>query len=185
MAAKSKLIALIISVSIHLILLLMFFMPGQVFQRVEARWSGGIESQGSGVDFVELGEIVVDKAVYKKPVKSKKVYTGSGKSSVSGGKGDGIDSSGSASPNVLALIRQKILSQKKYPLRARENGWGGVVRVQFKVLADGSLEYAKVLSSSGFEVLDKAALASVRGAVPLPFYTKAIALGVDYRVRHD
>lgn len=50
-----------------------------------------------------------------------------------------------------------------YPRLARRQGWEGVVRVRVQVAADGQVLAASVARSSGYEVLDEAALAAVRG----------------------
>ena len=48
-----------------------------------------------------------------------------------------------------------------YPRRAREQGWEGVVVLQVRVEADGAPAHVEIASSSGHDVLDRAALAAV------------------------
>lgn len=50
-----------------------------------------------------------------------------------------------------------------YPLRAREMGWQGTVVLRVNVNADGSVGEAAIRHSSGYRVLDEAALEGVRG----------------------
>lgn len=50
-----------------------------------------------------------------------------------------------------------------YPMAARRMGWEGRVVLNVEVLAEGSCGNANVLQSSGHEVLDNAALRTVKG----------------------
>jgi len=49
-----------------------------------------------------------------------------------------------------------------YPLAARQRGQEGKVIIMIKVLSDGLVGTAKVLTSSGFPLLDESALDAVR-----------------------
>jgi len=70
--------------------------------------------------------------------------------------------------NFLILIRKKIESKKKYPMSARNAGIEGRSEVKITILKDGQLEKVEIINSSGSEILDNAALESVRNAVPFP-----------------
>ncbi len=48
-----------------------------------------------------------------------------------------------------------------YPPIARQNGWEGHVLLRAHILADGSLDELKVEQSSGYDILDQAALSAV------------------------
>jgi protein TonB len=50
-----------------------------------------------------------------------------------------------------------------YPMAARRMGWEGRVVLNVEVLAEGSCGDASVFQSSGHEVLDNAALRTVKG----------------------
>jgi len=50
----------------------------------------------------------------------------------------------------------------RYPLIARARGWQGTVRVGLSVSADGSVTEASLRESSGYRVLDRAAVAVAR-----------------------
>jgi len=65
-------------------------------------------------------------------------------------------------------IRDKILRNLNYPAIARRMGWAGKVTVAFTVCMDGSVEELSVLESSGYPVLDKYALETIRKSCPLP-----------------
>lgn len=49
-----------------------------------------------------------------------------------------------------------------YPMVAKRMGYHGVVRLHVEVLAEGKAGEVKVLQSSGYEILDKAALLTVK-----------------------
>lgn len=68
----------------------------------------------------------------------------------------------------LTLIRKKIESKKKYPMSARNAGIEGSSEVKMTILKDGQLEKVEIIDSSGSEVLDNAAIESIRGATPFP-----------------
>lgn len=65
-------------------------------------------------------------------------------------------------------IRKKIESRKKYPESARNAGFEGRSGVKITILKSGQLENAEIVDSSGREILDNAALQSVRDAAPFP-----------------
>ncbi len=75
-------------------------------------------------------------------------------------------------PSVLdeykAMVRQKIEENKLYPLSAMEKGIEGDVWVGFTVARDGKLESVKVVKSSMYRSLDRAALMSIERSNPFP-----------------
>ena len=66
------------------------------------------------------------------------------------------------------IVRRKIESKKIYPLAARRSMIEGRVGVKITILNDGQLEKVEIIESSGYEILDKAALKSVRSSIPFP-----------------
>lgn len=78
------------------------------------------------------------------------------------------DDNGEALRQFLTLIRKKIESRKKYPMSARNAGIEGRSEVKITILKDGQLEKVEIIDSSGSEILDNAALESVREANPFP-----------------
>ncbi len=50
----------------------------------------------------------------------------------------------------------------EYPLVARQNGWQGLVKLKVQVLSDGRVGEVTIVSSSGYEVLNQAALQAVK-----------------------
>ncbi len=68
----------------------------------------------------------------------------------------------------FAYIRDKILRNIHYPAMARRLGWQGRVLLSFIITLDGSIKEAKIMQGSGFEVLDKNAVDTVKDAAPFP-----------------
>ncbi len=65
-------------------------------------------------------------------------------------------------------VRGRIESKKKYPISARGAGIKGRSGVRITILKNGQLESVEIVDSSGHEILDNAALQSVRNAAPFP-----------------
>lgn len=95
---------------------------------------------------------------------------GSGTGHGGGTRGSGGTDEADAGPpwlrkNVLRKI-QRYVDRKPYPRLAELMGWRGTVRVRFVVRTDGSVEGVEVVTSSGYEVLDRAAVDAVKRAAP-------------------
>jgi periplasmic protein TonB len=94
---------------------------------------------------------------------------GSGTGSGMGNGEDGMESARTRYLNEhFAYIRNKILSNVNYPDPARRKGWQGKVLLSFVITADGSVRSLKVIKSSGFILLDKNAIETVRDTAPFP-----------------
>ncbi len=68
----------------------------------------------------------------------------------------------------LAGIRERIAQALLYPAVARRKGWQGCVVVTFTLRPNGGVTDVRVGTSSGFEVLDRGAIAAVLSAAPFP-----------------
>jgi len=68
----------------------------------------------------------------------------------------------------FAAIRNAIIRKLSYPPVARRMGWAGTVKVSFVVNEDGSVNSVKVLTTSGFELLDNNAVETIRRGSPYP-----------------
>lgn len=66
------------------------------------------------------------------------------------------------------IVTERINFFLIYPQQAREKGQEGVVYVTFKIDAQGMVENLKIAQTSGYPLLDRAALWAVKNAVPLP-----------------
>lgn len=75
--------------------------------------------------------------------------------------------------------RIELIGNQHYPQQARAQQLYGDVQVMVVVNADGSLEQAKILKSSGVGVLDEAALRIVRLASPFPEFSHELKQTTD------
>ncbi len=81
-----------------------------------------------------------------------------------------------AKSNYKGRVVAKLRRAKKYPSAARSKKLRGTVRVSFTISKNGSVSGIRVSRSSGHAILDKAALAMVRRASPMPKFPKDIRL---------
>jgi protein TonB len=82
-------------------------------------------------------------------------------------------------------IKERILNQIVYPNLARRMGWHGKVLTSFVIHMDGTVSDIKILSSSGFKVLDENAVATIQDVSPFPKppITARIIIPISYRLR--
>ncbi|MDL1971394.1 MAG: energy transducer TonB [Candidatus Desulfofervidaceae bacterium] len=74
----------------------------------------------------------------------------------------------------LANVRLQIERHKEYPLWARRYGIEGKVIVAFSLKRNGQLEGLKIEKSSGYSLLDKAALKTIRSSAPFPAFPSGL-----------
>jgi len=77
----------------------------------------------------------------------------------------------------FSAVRGRIESRKKYPIAAQKAEIEGRAGVRIVILKDGRLEKAEIVESSGYKILDAAALRSVENAEPFPPIPSAVKLG--------
>ncbi|MDD2273137.1 MAG: energy transducer TonB [Desulfuromonadaceae bacterium] len=65
-------------------------------------------------------------------------------------------------------IRELITKQLVYPPLARRMSWSGKVVVAFTIAKDGSVGEIRIKKTSGFAILDKSALETIRRVAPFP-----------------
>jgi len=72
---------------------------------------------------------------------------------------------GGGAIEVEGCIAGKVVRRVKpeYPVRARREGWQGVVVVQVVLSSNGTIRSLNVLKSSGYDILDRAAVEAIRG----------------------
>ncbi len=61
---------------------------------------------------------------------------------------------------IQARLVKALHANFSYPLLARRKGWQGLVKLQLRIEPDGRLSHIELIGSSGYAVLDKAALDS-------------------------
>lgn len=67
---------------------------------------------------------------------------------------------------LTSIIKETIESNRRYPNWARRQGFEGTSHVEFILLPDGTVKDITLVKSSGFNILDKEALATIERAAP-------------------
>ena len=65
---------------------------------------------------------------------------------------------------ISATVRKRLAAYFEYPLVARSHGWEGEVMLGLRLDPNGRMSKVKVVASSGYRILDRSALQSVRKA---------------------
>ncbi|WP_029918048.1 energy transducer TonB [Pelobacter seleniigenes] len=65
-------------------------------------------------------------------------------------------------------IRDKVRDNLRYPTIARRQGWTGRVEIEFTISLSGTIDNKRILSSSGYPLLDRQALRAVDVSAPFP-----------------
>jgi len=84
----------------------------------------------------------------------------------------------------FVYIRDRITRGIAYPHMARKMGWSGQVKIAFVVFEDGGVNDVNVLESSGFGLLDRNAVDTVKRVAPFPRppVRAEIRMAVTYRL---
>jgi TonB family protein len=69
---------------------------------------------------------------------------------------------------VQALLYRALRTAFDYPLLAQRQGWQGEVRIALTVRASGQLSDVRIVGTSGYAILDEAAIRSVRQIREVP-----------------
>lgn len=72
-------------------------------------------------------------------------------------------------PDYVGFIQDKIHSFFVYPPEAQIRSWEGVVKVRFTLAQDGRIKDIDIAESSGYPLLDAAAILAIKDASPYPF----------------
>jgi len=80
------------------------------------------------------------------------------------------------------MVMDRLRRSVSYPYRARQKGWEGKVVVAFRLTRDGQAQDVRVVTSSGYALLDDSALAAVQRAAPFspPLRDTELILPVVY-----
>ncbi|ELG8493592.1 energy transducer TonB [Campylobacter upsaliensis] len=87
---------------------------------------------------------------------------------------------------ALNKIQEAIQKAQIYPLIAQKKRMSGVVKVEFMWMSDKTLADLKIVQSSGYTLLDKSALESIRKAsLNFPSYERnlKITLPISYEIK--
>lgn len=99
------------------------------------------------------------------------------------GTGLGTGAGQGRSGDWRRALLQRIERAKRYPPQARRWGMEGTAEVQFRIAGDGSVEAVTVVKSSGFALLDRASVETIKRAAPLPAVMGTIRVPISYRLR--
>ncbi|EIB1177642.1 energy transducer TonB [Campylobacter upsaliensis] len=97
-----------------------------------------------------------------------------------------ILSSKQSEESALNKIQEAIQKAQIYPLIAQKKRMSGVVKVEFMWMNDKTLADLKIIQSSGYTLLDKSALESIRKAsLNFPSYERnlKITLPISYEIK--
>ncbi len=85
----------------------------------------------------------------------------------------------------FVYIRDRITSSISYPHMARKMGWCGQVKIAFVVCEDGGVNDVRVVESSGFSLLDRNAVETVKNVAPFPSppIKAEIQMAITYRLK--
>lgn len=114
---------------------------------------GGIKLSGGGGGLAAAAPSV-DVAV-PKPVAKTEIAAPAEPVQVKGG--GAIEVEGCIAGKVVRRVKPE------YPVRARREGWQGTVVVQVVLSSNGTIKSLNVLKSSGYDILDRAAVEAIRG----------------------
>jgi TonB family protein len=106
--------------------------------------------------------------------------TGGGDAGGMGGEAGSGAGASAGDDETLAKIWRKIDGRKYYPQIARQKGIEGSPKITFEVKDGGGIAWVRLSESCGSKVLDDAAIETVKGATPLPYYPKPITLALKY-----
>jgi protein TonB len=96
---------------------------------------------------------------------------GSGRGGYGGGTGQGTSD---VMAGYMAQIRRKLERYRKYPPSARHDRIEGTVTMRFTLNRQGEVVSARMVGSSGFQILDDEAQALIRRVNPLPRFPKEL-----------
>lgn len=125
--------------------------------------------------------------------------SGSGNAGGSGGSGfgHGQAGSGNGTRNSTEQLRKRYLAEQfeyikkliekniKYPARALRMGWSGRVLVSFTILESGHVANMKILSSSGYDLLDENLLDTIKTVEPFPKPPVSAQLKISFNYKPE
>jgi TonB family protein len=84
--------------------------------------------------------------------------------------------------DIYAIIRNAIEKAKTYPFLARKKKIEGTVIAAFRINAKGYPQDINIRESSGFEILDSAAINIVIKAAPFPHVVEPVEIPITFRI---
>lgn len=72
--------------------------------------------------------------------------------------------------SYIQMVKKQIAQSIIYPREAQEYGWEGTVKLGLLILNDGTLAFASIKESSGYDIFDNIALNSVKKTAPFSIF---------------
>lgn len=79
-----------------------------------------------------------------------------------------LDAATITAHSLQAMLHEALVAHFHYPPLARQNGWQGEVRLGLRIEPNGALAHIHIITSSGYGILDRAALRSLAAVYRLP-----------------
>jgi protein TonB len=84
--------------------------------------------------------------------------------------------------DLLRVIRDSIEKAKVYPPLARKRGIEGKTVIRFRIRPNGEVDEVKIVKGSGFEILDRISVETIRKSAPLPYVRDWIEIPLIFRL---
>jgi TonB family protein len=109
---------------------------------------------------------------------------GSGTEASGTGVKDGRDrQTGDIDPALRRKIRDSLQSNLVYPYLARKKHIEGTVLAEFRLDAAGMPENMKIVKTSSYAILDKAAKETIQKAAPYPAHNRRVEIPITFRLQ--
>jgi len=95
------------------------------------------------------------------------------------------EANGMSDEETVSLIHAAVKKALVYPHMARKHGIEGIVRVSFSVSSGGWPSKIHVAKSSGFDILDEAAVQAVKNGKPYPAVAKAVEVPIRFSIKEE
>lgn len=170
-----------VGLSILLHLLLIFVLWLLAFPSVGPLSVGPLAGGGGGHGTVAL-EIVEERGDRGKQTALRARRSTAAGRDVGPGTGTGLGTGSGPAGNdpILAQIRDRIERAKRYPVLAKKFGLAGRSLVRFEIDEKGHAREVALKSSSGSNLLDDEALATIRRAAPFPTYPTPLEVWIRF-----
>ncbi len=146
---------------------------GAAFRKKTTKVGGGTGERGNVELFITLTPTIVSKEIPdSKAVSSQKIPSKEIESPQIQTSRIPLDLA-----NYARAIQAKIFGASYYPRQARDAGWEGKLRLSLNIASNGNLNDIKILESSGYKILDDAALDVARTQAPYPPFPPQIKSG--------
>lgn len=136
---------------------------GALFRKKTTKWGGGQGERGDVELFITLTPSIVSTS----EASIENILLPQTSSEIKGNLSDNLKA-------YIRNLQSKIINAAYYPPDARELGWEGTVKLSLLVLSDGELKEAIISQSSGYKILDEAALDAVLRQAPFPSFPSRV-----------